>query len=62
MQGISSMRRDFLASNLRSQIMRLRNVLKNIEDDAAGDCEYTHESLKEIEVNLRQIRKACIEN
>lgn len=61
-QTMSSIRRDFLASHLRSQINRLRNILTNIESDDAVECEYTHESLREIEATLRQIRKLCAGN
>ncbi len=60
-QCMSSIKRDFIASNLRSQVSRLSNILGNIEADSAG-CDYTHDSLKEIESNLRQIRKLCLDN
>ena len=61
MEAISNIRRDFIASHLRSQINRLHGVLLNIEEDSEVDCQYTGESLKGIEVSLRQIRKLCIE-
>ncbi len=60
-QTMSSIRRDFVASHLRSQISRLRNILSTIEEEDADNM-YASESLKEIEVNLRQIRKLCVEN
>ena len=56
------MRRDFIAGNLRSQINRLSNILISLEEDRRVDCEYTNESLKEIENRLRQIRKLCANN
>jgi len=61
MQAISSIRRDFIATHLRTQINSLRGVLDNIENDDAVDCDYAQQSLKEIENNLRQARKICEE-
>jgi hypothetical protein len=60
-QTMSSIRRDFVASHLRSQINRLRSILSTIEEEDADNM-YASESLREIEVNLRQIRKLCVEN
>ncbi|MDD4907617.1 MAG: hypothetical protein PHJ00_00985 [Candidatus Omnitrophica bacterium] len=62
MEMMSNMRRDFIASNLRSQINRLSNILVNLEEDKKVDCDYANESLKEIENRLRQIRKLCADN
>jgi len=62
MQAMSSIRRDFVASHLRSQLSRLRNVLENIEEEEHIDSGYADESLKQIEVTLRNIRKLCLEN
>jgi hypothetical protein len=62
METMSNMRREFIAGNLRSQINRLSNILINLEEDRKVDCEYTNESLKEIENRLRQIRKLCANN
>jgi hypothetical protein len=62
MYTMSNMRRDFVASNLRSQISRLSSILTNIEEDDRIDCGYTNESLKEIETHLRHIRKLCVNN
>ncbi|MGA2774454.1 MAG: hypothetical protein ABSE81_00095 [Candidatus Omnitrophota bacterium] len=59
MDGMSTIRKDFVASNLRSQLNRLQNILNNIEVSDRVDCQYTDISLKEIEVVLRQIRKVC---
>ena len=61
MQAISSIRKDFIATHLRAQINSLRGVLNNIENDDAIDCDYTLQSIKEIENNLRQARKICEE-
>lgn len=62
MPGMSTIRRDFVASHLRSQITRLQAVLDNIENEERVDCGYTDESLKEIEEGLRKIRKLCTDN
>ncbi|MCG8430708.1 MAG: hypothetical protein MJA29_06020 [Candidatus Omnitrophica bacterium] len=59
---MSSIRRDFVASHLRSQISRLRTILNNIEDEDSVDGDYAYESLREIEGTIRQIRKLCVEN
>lgn len=62
MDIMSGMRRDFLASNLRSQLNRLRCLLDAIEYEDKIGCDYTYESIKEVEGNLRQLRKLCINN
>ena len=60
MQAMSTIRRDFVASNLRSQLSRLRNVLESIEEEEHMDYGYADESLKQIEMTLRDIRKSCL--
>jgi hypothetical protein len=62
MSAMSNMRRDFVATNLRSQLSRLNNILGAIEEKNKVDCDYAYNSLKEIELNLRQIRKLCTNN
>lgn len=59
MQTTSPIRKDFITSNLRSQIEKLRSVLGDMEDKNEVDCVFTFESLKEIEGNIRSIRKIC---
>lgn len=61
MNMIPNMRWDFIASSMRLQVNKLRNILDNIEEDNI-DCDYTYESIKQIEDNLRQIRKLCVNN
>ncbi len=61
MNTMSSIRKDFLANNLRSQLGRLSSILNNIEEERVVDSECAHDSLKEVELNLRQIRKLCVE-
>ncbi|MFA5389482.1 MAG: hypothetical protein WC312_07045 [Candidatus Omnitrophota bacterium] len=58
-QAMSAIRKDFVASHLRSQVNRLQNILDNIEEENKVDSCYAHESIKEIETNLRQLRKLC---
>lgn len=62
LKTMSSIRRDFVASHLRSQINRLRSILNNIEAEEGVDCDYASESLREIETTLRNIRKLCTDN
>lgn len=62
MNTMSGIRRDFVASYLRTQLSRINNILDNIEEEKDVDCDYAYKSLKEIEVNLRQIRKLCASN
>ncbi|MDD5115883.1 MAG: hypothetical protein PHW98_02315 [Candidatus Omnitrophica bacterium] len=60
MNTMSPIRKDFLASHLRSQLSRLNSILNNIEEERLdGEC--ASESLREVELNLRQIRRLCVE-
>jgi len=61
-QVMSPIRREFVVSHLRSQLNRLNHVLGNIEEANKVDCDYAHSTLREIENNLRQIRKLCVNN
>ena len=61
MNMLSNMRKDYVAIKLRLELNRLRSVLGNIEEEK-NDCGYAHDSLKAIELNLRQIRKLCSNN
>ena len=62
MQVMSSIRKEFVASHLRSQVNQLCKLLDNIEEGDSIDCEFANDSLKEIETGLRQIRKVCSDN
>jgi len=62
MNTMSSILKDCLASNLRSQLGRLSSILNNIEEERLIDGECASDSLKEVELNLRQIRKLCVES
>lgn len=62
MNIMSGMRRDFVASHLRGELTRMHNVLGSIEEEEKVDCEYACETLRDIETNLRKIRKLCLNN
>ncbi len=59
MRLMSNIRQDFVTTHLRSQMTRLSAVLAAIEDQGEFDFDYLYESLKEIEANIRPIRKLC---
>jgi hypothetical protein len=61
MNTLIGMRRDFIASHLRSQIYTLQTVLKDIESDYDFNEEGATEDLKKVENMLRQIRKVTCE-
>jgi hypothetical protein len=54
-------RKDILASQLRSQVERLKEVLGSVEEENP-DIDYIKTCLKEIEINLRRIRKTCVDS
>lgn len=56
-QTMSTIRRDFVATHLRSQLSRLQSILTHIEEAENIDCDYAMESLKQAEINLHQIRR-----
>jgi hypothetical protein len=60
MQAMSEIRKDFISSHLRSQLNSLKNILDDIEEQNKVDCGYARESLKDIEIKLRQLRKLCV--
>jgi hypothetical protein len=62
MNTMSPIRKNFLANNLRSQLGRLSSILSNIEKAKIINGECASDSLKEVELNLRQIRKLCVES
>jgi hypothetical protein len=62
MQTMSTIRREFVATHIRSQINQLRRILTNIEEENTVDGAFTQDVLREIEAHLRQIRKLCIDN
>lgn len=61
-QMIPTIRQDFIAVHLRTQINRLHHVLDNMEQKEGVDYDFTNKSLKDVEISLRYIRKICSEN
>ena len=59
-EALLSMEKDFLASSLRALIDRLKNVLSAIEEGESIENEFTNNSLKSVETQLRQIRRFCV--
>jgi len=62
MQTMSSIRKDFVATHIRVQLERLRNILESVEECDAVDSTYAEESLRRIESDIRSIRKICLNN
>lgn len=62
MEKMSSLRKDFIAGHLRTQLSTLKTVLDTIEnsDRIKDDC--FDESLKRIATNVCQLRKLCTHN
>ncbi len=52
---------EFIATHLRSQIVRLQSVLEHA-DVEKPDGGYLTSSIKDIEADLRRIRKICEAN
>jgi hypothetical protein len=59
MRMLSSLRKDYIASHLRSQLNTLLSVLQTIEDSELIEDDYTDESLKRVEINIRRLRREC---
>ncbi len=57
MNAISSIKKDFIASHIRSQVNTLKAVLESMENSNFLEDDYANESLKRVETNLHQLRK-----
>ena len=57
MPTMSGLRRDYIASNLRSQLNTLTSVIDTLENAGWNEKEYADESLKRIEQDIRRIRR-----
>jgi hypothetical protein len=53
--SISSLKKDFIASHLRSQLTTLQQVLDDIQS-SGSEFDYTLESLKRVESSIRKLR------
>jgi hypothetical protein len=60
MQNMTAIRKDFVASHVRSLITTLKGVLNEIENENGACDGYTQESLKKVETDARHIRKLCM--
>lgn len=61
-QRVSGIRKDYLVSNLQVQIAMLQDVLFNVEHSGLLEEEYIGESLRELEQNVRLLRKVYMHN
>ena len=61
MRPFPTMISDFATTHLRSQITRLNMILEHLEGDKAHGG-YMTSSLKDIEANIRRLRKVCETN
>jgi hypothetical protein len=59
MKGLSTLRRDYIASHLRYQLATLRSVIDDIENSNRVEESYVDESLKRVAANLSRLRKLC---
>ena len=59
---VSGIRKEFMASSIKSQMNRFSRILNVIENDDVVDTGHFESSLKEIEISLRRIRKEFNDN
>ena len=57
MNTMSGLRKDYVASYLRSQVGSLSAVLDQIENSNCKEDDFVRESLKRVEMQLRRLRK-----
>jgi hypothetical protein len=55
-QKITSLDKDFVASNLRSQLTTLQSLLNSLEREETYDNEYAIGSLKKVEGYIKRLR------
>jgi hypothetical protein len=53
---MSSLQKDFVASHLHSQLITLQQLLDDIESSDESGYDYTLESLRRVEADLRKLR------
>jgi hypothetical protein len=58
MYTMSSLRKDYVASYLRSQVSTLRAVLEAMENSNMIEDDFANESLKRVEINIKNLRKS----
>ena len=59
---VSGIRKEFMASSVKSQMNRFTRILNVIENDEIVDTGNFDSMLKEIEISLRRIRKEFSDN
>jgi hypothetical protein len=58
MYTMSSLRKDYIASYLRSQMNTLRVVLEAMENSNRIEDDFANESLRRVEINIKNLRKS----
>ncbi len=53
----STLQKDFVASSLRHQLSIIRTALESIEGAESSDDDFIQESLKQVEIGIRKLRK-----
>jgi len=53
---------DYLAGYMRAQVHRLRRLLEKLESEEVVDTDYLSMHLRQIEHNLRSLRKEFLSN
>ncbi|MFA7677629.1 MAG: hypothetical protein WCY34_05600 [Candidatus Omnitrophota bacterium] len=53
---MSNLKKDFIASHLRSQLTTLQKVLEDVQNSYNPESEYAIESLKRVELSIRKLR------
>ena len=56
---LSGRHKDCVASYLRHQLLRTNELLAHLEESGEFDAERAHESLRELEMDLRRIKECC---
>ncbi|MFA5059360.1 MAG: hypothetical protein WC676_01885 [Candidatus Omnitrophota bacterium] len=58
---LSTIHKEMIANQLRFQLSKINKVLYVLEEDEAMDVECVNGEIKEIEINLRRIRKTFLD-
>jgi hypothetical protein len=56
-KGTSNLYRNYVASNLRSQLATLKNIIEHVEATEIIDEDYFDFSLRQVSTGLRRLRK-----
>jgi hypothetical protein len=58
MYTMSSLRKDYVASYLRSQMSTLRAALEAMENSNKIEDDFVNESLRRVEINIKHLRRS----